>query len=193
MFIHFDGSASFSGRGTAARRQLGSANWANPCMHCRRNPSPSGSGICANGPTPFCLQNTGPSSGTKEFPVAAAHTGALLFRMAGMEGRSGDRRSTKPVAGIAEIGISPKRCAPRSNRRRGSRNCGNPAAAQRLDSPEGKGDGILLAAHARVPLPVARGRHCALSSICRHCQHVELSFCAIWCAETPGLKNKTNA
>jgi len=42
MFIHFDGSASFSGRGTAARRQLGSANCANPCMHCRRNPSPSG-------------------------------------------------------------------------------------------------------------------------------------------------------
>ena len=89
----------FSGRGTAARRQLGCANCANPCMHCRRNPSPSGSGICANRPTPFCLRVTGPYSGTKEFPVAAARAGALLFRIAG-----------------------------HSNRRRGSRNCGNPAA-----------------------------------------------------------------
>ena len=102
MVIHFDGSVSFSGRGTAARRQLGSANCANPCMHRRRNPSPSSSGICANCPTAFCLQNTGPYSGTKEFPVAAARAGALLFRIAGMEGRSGDWRSAKPVAGIAE-------------------------------------------------------------------------------------------
>jgi len=128
MFIHFDGSASFSGRGTAARRRLGSANCANPCMHCRRNPSPSGSGICANCPTPFCLRNTGPYSGTKEFPVAAARAGALLFRIAGMEGRSGDRRSAKPVAGIAEIGISPKGCAPSADWQIACANCGNSPA-----------------------------------------------------------------
>ena len=88
MFIHFDDSAN-----------AGCANCANPCMHCCRNPSPSGSGICVNRPTPFCWRNTGPYSGTKEFPVAAARAGALLFRIAG-----------------------------HSNRRRGSGNCGNPTA-----------------------------------------------------------------
>jgi hypothetical protein len=90
MFIHFDGLAN---AGCA-----NCANCANPCMHCRRYPSPSGSGICANCPTPFCLRNTGPYNGTKEFPVAAARAGALLLRLAG-----------------------------HSNRRRGSGNCGNPA------------------------------------------------------------------
>jgi hypothetical protein len=102
-------------RGAATRRQLGCANCANcanPCMQCRRNPLPSGFGICANCPISFCLRNTAPYSGAKEFPIAAAHAGALLFRIAGMEGRSGDRRSAKPVAGIAEIGISPEGRSP---------------------------------------------------------------------------------
>ena len=111
MFIHVDGSASAGSRGRfAARRRLGSANCANcancanPCMHCRHNPSPRGNGNCTNCPTPFCLQNLSPYSGTKEFPVAAARACALLCRVAGIEGRSGDWRSAKPAAGI---GVSP--------------------------------------------------------------------------------------
>ena len=67
-----------------------------------------------------------PYSGTKELPVVAARTCARLFHSAGVEGRSGDRRAAKPVAGIAEIGTSPKGCSPYSSRRRGSGNCGNP-------------------------------------------------------------------
>ena len=87
MFIHVDGSASAGSRGRfAARRRLGSANCANcancanPCMHCRHNPSPRGNGNCTNCPTPFCLQNLSPYSGTKEFPVAAACVRAMLCR-----------------------------------------------------------------------------------------------------------------
>jgi hypothetical protein len=67
MLIHFNDSAN---AGSA-----NCANCANPCMHCRRNPSPY--------------------SGTKEFPVAKACAGALLFRIAGHPNR-------RRVAEIAE-------------------------------------------------------------------------------------------
>jgi hypothetical protein len=64
--------------------------------------------------------------GAKELPVVVAHRGTRLFHSADVEGRSGDRGTAKPVAGIAEIGASSKGCSPYSNRRRGSGNCGNP-------------------------------------------------------------------
>jgi hypothetical protein len=73
----------------------------------RRQPvrqAPRGSGNCANCPTPLCCC---PYSGGKEFPVAADRAGAMLCRTPTVPGRSGDRRSAIPVAGIAEIGVSP--------------------------------------------------------------------------------------
>jgi glutathione S-transferase len=49
-------------------------------------------------PWPSCRRLTsdpGPHSGAKEFPVTAARAGARLCRIAGMEGRRGDRRQNR--------------------------------------------------------------------------------------------------
>ena len=52
----------------------------------------------------LCSPNASPYSGTKEFPVVAAHSRAIpCRRTADTSGRPAHHRSAKPLAGIAEI------------------------------------------------------------------------------------------
>ncbi len=66
-----------------------------------------GSGNCANCPIPLRSRNR-PYSGTKKL-TSRLRSALARYRVTSLlyPGRSGDRRSAKPVAQIAEIGVSP--------------------------------------------------------------------------------------
>jgi hypothetical protein len=71
-----------------------------------------GSGNCANCPIPLRSRNR-PYSGAKKLK-SRLRSALAQYRVTSLPypGRCGDRRSAKPVAQIAEIGVSPKVCTP---------------------------------------------------------------------------------